>query len=212
MDHVENRKTNLPFKLPADVGTSSELRKLFVHRCGLSCDPHGRVTIIRPRVMVVLCPVTCGGQDPGEIEIWIKKEQKKHKLAPHRLASDSASSSQTMASSSSPPLLGLGRILRAVSVAIAMVPSSTTTTTTSLRASASLLGPPSSSSSSSSSSTMSSMSSMSGDASRSPTRRRALRSQYADDGFSHILFVVAIFIFVIAVVIAVAVFVGGCDD
>ena len=53
---------------------------------------------------------------------------------------------------------------------------------------------------------------MSGDASRSPTRRRALRSIYADDGLSHILFVVAIFIFVIAVVIAVAVFVGGCDD
>jgi len=53
---------------------------------------------------------------------------------------------------------------------------------------------------------------MSGDASRPPTRRRALRSKYADDGLAHILFIVAIFIFVIVVVIAVAVFVGGCDD
>jgi hypothetical protein len=42
----------MPFKLSADVGTRCELRKLFVRRCRLSCDSHGRV-LTRPRVLVI---------------------------------------------------------------------------------------------------------------------------------------------------------------
>jgi hypothetical protein len=49
-NHVENRKTNMPFKLPADVGTSSELRKPFVHRWAFLRSTLGRVTT-RPRVI-----------------------------------------------------------------------------------------------------------------------------------------------------------------
>jgi hypothetical protein len=45
-----NRKTSIVAKMTPHVGISCELRKLFVRRCGLSCDSHGRVTI-RPRVI-----------------------------------------------------------------------------------------------------------------------------------------------------------------
>jgi hypothetical protein len=45
-----NRKTAIVAKMTPRVGISCKLRKLFVRRCGLSCDPHGRVTI-RPCVI-----------------------------------------------------------------------------------------------------------------------------------------------------------------
>ncbi len=49
-NRLVNRKTAIVVKMTLHVGTRSELRKLFVRRCGLSCDTHGRVTI-RPRVI-----------------------------------------------------------------------------------------------------------------------------------------------------------------
>jgi hypothetical protein len=50
-----NRKTAIVAKMNPHVGIRSKLRKPFVRRLGLSCDPQGRVTI-RPRVLRYIVP------------------------------------------------------------------------------------------------------------------------------------------------------------